>query len=411
MKRTKKLGLILVVGLFLSSQSSLRAGHAPTPSSSGPLDTAKYTRALVNKFTSPTFFGRGYTKNGMEKASHFIAREIQKNGLEPLNGNSYFQSYSHPVNTFPGKMRVRVNGKQLRPGVDFIVSAGSNGLNAEGTLIPSKDVVDQFEDPSQRLTVVFKDKLTFSVSKKELGKTEIFLDRKRFNSLFKTPPTRYKIDIENHFEPDFHAANVMGVVRGTVEPEKYLILTAHYDHLGGLGNHTYFPGANDNASGVSFLLGLARYYAENPAPYSIAFIFFGSEEAGLIGSKHYVTNPVFPLSQIRFLTNFDMVGTGDEGFTVVNATEHPNEFGSLQSLNAKLRAFIDVGARGKAANSDHYWFAESGVPAFFIYTRGGIKAYHDVFDRAETLPLQKVGDLQRLIIEFYSSLMSSSASN
>ncbi|MGE3824646.1 MAG: hypothetical protein AB7G44_10500 [Bacteroidia bacterium] len=56
--------------------------------------------------------------------------------------------------------------------------------------------------------------------------------------------------------------------------------------------------------------------------------------------------------------------------------------------------------RGKAANSDHYYISENGVPAFFIYTMGGIKAYHDVYDKPETLPLTEFQDLFRLLTDF-----------
>ncbi len=58
-----------------------------------------------------------------------------------------------------------------------------------------------------------------------------------------------------------------------------------------------------------------------------------------------------------------------------------------------------------AANSDHYHFTEAGVPAFFFYTMGGIKAYHDVFDKAETLPLNEHEDLFRLVLKFNEKLM------
>jgi len=67
---------------------------------------------------------------------------------------------------------------------------------------------------------------------------------------------------------------------------------------------------------------------------------------------------------------------------------------------------VKVNPRGKAANSDHYYFTEKGVPAFFIYTLGGIKAYHDVFDISKTLPLTEYKDLFKLILKFNSSLMT-----
>ncbi|HSU52263.1 MAG TPA: hypothetical protein VLJ41_16770, partial [Segetibacter sp.] len=66
---------------------------------------------------------------------------------------------------------------------------------------------------------------------------------------------------------------------------------------------------------------------------------------------------------------------------------------------------VKINARGKAANSDHYWFSEKGVPAFFIYTMGGIKAYHDLYDVAATLPFNEYEDLFKLILGFNQKLM------
>ena len=135
----------------------------------------------------------------------------------------------------------------------------------------------------------------------------------------------------------------------------------------------------------------------------IAFICFTGEELGLLGSAFYVQHPEFPLSKIKFLINLDIVGTGDEGIKVVNATEFPKQFDQLVKLNDKDQYMKVVSPRGKAANSDHYPFYVNGVPCFFIYTMGGIAAYHDIYDRAETLPLTKYEDLFKLLIDFENS--------
>jgi Zn-dependent M28 family amino/carboxypeptidase len=173
-----------------------------------------------------------------------------------------------------------------------------------------------------------------------------------------------------------------------------------------MGENTFFPGANDNASGISMLLEMARYYAQFPPAYSVVFICFAGEEAGLIGSKYFTTHPLIPLKKIRFLTNVDLAGTGDEGITVVNATEFQNAFTLLNCINDSSNLLTKINARGKAANSDHYWFTEKGVPSFFIYTLGGIKAYHDVNDKAETLPFTEFDDLLTLLIRFNDGLMN-----
>ncbi len=171
-----------------------------------------------------------------------------------------------------------------------------------------------------------------------------------------------------------------------------------------MGKNTYFPGANDNASGTAMLLYLAKYYTTHKPKYNIVFMSFGAEEAGILGSKYYTEHPLFPLEKIKFLTNLDLAGTGDEGITVVNATLHKKEFKKLGKINLKKDYLEKVKLRGPAANSDHYWFTQKGVPAFFIYTLGGIKAYHDVFDKAETLPLTEFTDYSKLLIEFFGKL-------
>lgn len=355
-------------------------------------------KGIVRTLASSPYFGRGYTKGGMAKAADFVERELRAARVAPLTGNSFRQSFTMPVNTFPGKMALKLNGRALAPGSEFIVSPSSIGGKRSGKLFAKSD--SEFTDSSGEVTLALKEKLTWSVSRKNEPKTALSVDRAKFGET----PTRFSFDIESKFEGSFGADNVTGVVRGTVDPERYIFLTAHYDHLGGMGDRTFFPGANDNASGVALVLSLAKYFAAHPQPFSIAFVFFAAEEAGLVGSKYFVENPPVDLKKIRFVMNFDLVGTGEEGATVVNATEFPAEFAALQKINAEGGYLPRIGSRGKAPNSDHYWFSEHGVPAFFLYTTGGIKAYHDVYDRAKTLPLNKIDDVFALTLKFSRKL-------
>ena len=199
---------------------------------------------------------------------------------------------------------------------------------------------------------------------------------------------------------NYETQNVVGYIPGTEQPDSFMLFSAHYDHLGQMGDGTFFPGANDNASGITMLLTLAKYFNSHPQKYSICFIAFSVEELGLLGSKFYTEHPLFPLSQIKFLVNMDIVGTGDEGIKVVNGAVLSTDFNKLVSLNDSLHLLKSVQPRGKAANSDHYFFFEKGVSSFFIYTLGGISAYHDVFDKAATLPLTEFDDLAKLLIAF-----------
>ncbi|MEJ7831257.1 MAG: M28 family peptidase, partial [Segetibacter sp.] len=319
---------------------------------------------------------------------------------QPMNSKNFLQTFSYSVNTFPGKMEVSINRKQLVPGRDFIISP--NSLGAKGKVTLAQKDSTHYSNVDKHITVSIQSKLTWSVAHEVADFTTIQVDKK---AIYKKPVI-VELNIENKFIQDFKASNVCAMVKGTVKPDSLILFTAHYDHLGGMGRSTYFPGANDNASGVSLLLSLAKYYAANPQRYTIGFICFAGEEAGLLGSKYFTENPLVPLSSIRFLTNVDLVGTGDEGITVVNATEFPKEFKLLNTINDDGKFLVKINARGKAANSDHYWFTEQGVPSFFIYTLGGIKAYHHISDKAETLPFNEYQDLFKLIVKFNERLIN-----
>jgi len=93
-----------------------------------------FARKIVDTLTSKTFWGRGYTNDGMHKAAAFLANEFKDFGLEPMKGKSFFQEYSFSVNTFPDKMNVIINDKELVDRKDFIVAAESKGLIGEGEL-------------------------------------------------------------------------------------------------------------------------------------------------------------------------------------------------------------------------------------------------------------------------------------
>lgn len=363
-----------------------------------------FARKIVDTLTSPYFWGRGYTNDGMKKAAGFLTNQFKLYGLPPMKGDNYIQSFSYPVNTFPGKMEVNINGKDLIPGIDFIVSPESRGVKASGKFDRLDSI--QFINRKEMVVVKLQDKLTWDVSPEVAPYSLILLNKKAIDG----NPMKFKVNIENELISNFKTGNICGLVKGTVKPDSIIVFTAHYDHLGGMGKDTYFPGANDNASGVALLLNLARYYAHHPQKYSIGFICFAGEEAGLIGSKYFTENPLIPLKNIRFLVNTDLAGTGEDGITVVNATEFPKEFELLKAANeeGKLQGnkmLAAINSRGKAANSDHYFFTEKGVPSFFFYTLGGIAAYHDVLDKAQTLPLNEHEDLFRLLVNFNNKLM------
>ena len=133
------------------------------------------------------------------------------------------------------------------------------------------------------------------------------------------------------------AANLMGIVRGTAERDRYVVVSAHYDHLGVRSGQIY-RGADDNASGVAGLLATARWFRAHPSRQSVLFVAFDAEEAGLQGARHFVAHPPVPLDRISTVLNLDMIGRGDKNVLFVAGTHH----------YPALKPVVEDAARGRS---------------------------------------------------------------
>ena len=403
-------------------------------------DEKLWLRQQADTLCSKHMAGRGYVNNGKENAMQYIEDKFAEFDLKPGNaGGSYLQSYYFPVNTFPGEISLRLGETNLIPGIDFLIDAGSASFSASHLPLESVDLsrifskedwaVEQARWKTDKYIYLLKHtdslckrlsiktwrmaadlpkgcfiipehgKLTWTVSTSQYASTVFYVE----DTVIKTKIEEADVKVEALFLERSKNNNIVGIVPGQVK-DSFIIFSAHYDHLGMMGNKAMFPGASDNASGTSMLLYLAKYFAAHPQHYSIAFISFSGEEAGLKGSEYFVQHPLIPLDHIKFLTNLDIMGDATDGVTVVNATEYPKQFEMLQQLNTKHNYLPAIKSRGKAANSDHYHFSEAGVPAFFIYSNGGKGFYHDVFDKAEALSLNNIDKLVALLIEFEKGL-------
>ncbi len=117
------------------------------------------------------------------------------------------------------------------------------------------------------------------------------------------------------------AKNIIGWVRGRKSPDKYLVMTAHYDHEG-VKNGQIYNGADDNASGVAALLEIAAYFAQHPPENSIIFAALDAEELGLQGAKAFVENPPVNLEDILVNINLDMISRNAKNELYVCGTRH-----------------------------------------------------------------------------------------
>lgn len=397
-------------------------------------------RRITKSLCSPEFYGRGYYKKGDSLAADYLVDEFKKLGIEGYNGTVLQPFEIQSVNTFPGRMIVNNGSFSLNPGVHFVVDPSSSGFVGElrpFRLTPkmlfdreglSKIIRDIRNEKTDRNSVVLDlinldldtlkqlsgisqalaaychvieitdEKFTWSVGTEQLPNALIKIQ----DSIYSGGPLNVEIDAQ--LLNNYMSQNVIAYLPGKKKCTKTILFTAHYDHLGHMGSNTYFPGANDNASGTAMLFTMAKYFKENPSDYNVMFIAFAGEEAGLLGSKYFVENPILKFKKIKFLVNLDIMGSGEDGITAVNATVFEKEFELLQCINEEKKLLTKVKRRGPSANSDHYWFTENGVPAFFIYTMGPNKHYHDIFDTYEELSFREYDDITDLLITFVRRL-------
>lgn len=402
-----------------------------------------YARKTMDTLASPAMFGRGYVNNGCNIAADYLADEMQRLGLNAFTPG-YKQSFKVNVKTYPSDLSLKIDGKCLIPGQDFTVMAGSPSVHDKYRLLKIDTSVFQHPRKLERIIkknlhhtlmvynrdempgkygrmadsllqsnyagcagfiiLTHKSSIAWSVNAPDKG-----LPYPVLTVLSKQMPDKPKYaGIKITLEPiaDYPVSNVIGFIPGATQPDSFMVITAHYDHLGMMGNRTYFPGANDNASGIAMMLDLAAYFSQDairPA-FSMVFITLAGEEIGLKGSYFNSEHPLFPLSAIRFLINLDMVGTGSEGITMVNAEQLPLYYERLVKINADNEYLRKVAKRGESCNSDHCPYYQKGVPATFIYSMGKeYLEYHNIQDQAQRVPLTEYEDIFRLLRDFINT--------
>lgn len=225
------------------------------------------------------------------------------------------------------------------------------------------------------------------------------------------------------------ARNVVGVCDGAGPlANETVVIGAHYDHLGA-GEPGSFPtnrgqthyGADDNASGTTALMELARRFGgmKNRQGRRIVFVAFSGEEQGLYGSKHYCQHPPFPLDQTAFMLNMDMVGrmaqvddAGPGGKPVKKDRLVVYGTGTSTGLADRVQAankgfdFKLLTIPGGTGPSDHTSFYDKGIPVLFFFT-GTHKDYHrpsDTPDKINTAGLLKVADYAQVFADHYAAV-------
>ena len=389
-------------------------------------------KQIIKELSSEKYQGRGYAKGGANMAGKYLYKEFERTGVNTV----VCQPFTLDINTFAGEMKLWADGKELTAGVDYSMREYSPGVHGEFRVYhvdtlnfdPEKMYADLARPEYANCLVACEFWFTYRHSKdfarlQKPGECTnaglIYLwpaPIKFFKAyghrvvakpiIWVTPEAiegvkSIRADIDNEFLEGYECFNVIAKVEGQKHDSCY-VFTAHYDHLGNLGNDIYYAGANDNASGTAAIVTLAAYYAKNQPEYDMYFIAFSGEDANLRGSEYYAKHPLVPLEQIKYLFNLDMIGDNNPVQYCEVSDEGMRGFALFDQINNEQHYFKSLNRGELAANSDHYPFASRHVPVIFLENQEGdaFQWYHTVFDTYETVRFESYEPVFKLVRDF-----------
>jgi hypothetical protein len=389
-------------------------------------------KSIIKELSSSKYQGRGYAKDGANKAGKFLQKEYEKAGVDEV----IIQPFKLDINTFCGKMEMSADGKKLRPGIDFSMREYSPGVHGKFPVYhvdtlnfnPERIFADLAKPEYANCLVAcefwftYRHRDVFSRLQKngECPNAGLIYTWAAPIKFFKaygdhivdkpiiwvTPEAidgvkNVSVDVDNKFLKDYECFNVIAKVSGQRHDSCY-VFTAHYDHIGNLGKKVFYAGANDNASGTAAVVTLAEYYAKNRPPYDMYFLAFSGEDANLRGSNWYVEHPIVPLEQIKYLFNIDMIGDNNPVQYCEVSDEGMRGFSLFEQINKGKNYFKELHRGDLAANSDHYPFATRHVPCIFLENEKGeaFQYYHTIFDTYETVRFDSYEPIFKMVRDF-----------
>ncbi len=437
------------------------AGGFWTAPGQGPPEaslTSEEVETHLRFIASDELEGRRTGSTGGAVAARYLAEHFRGWGLQPPAGQKGFlQAVPLFLQSPPLEGSITTEGIELQLGSDFVLVAGKAQLEAPVVsaghgLVDEQSGVNDYADLDVRGKIVVVkfgapqtmsgqggQRRLWSTEKRQLasergaaGILEI-LPRNRwrrisrsllrprivpqqsvqevghevFHALVRLPSgdppqwQRLKVDVGPIRADPLLASNVIGIIEGS-DPRlsgEYLVLTAHYDHMGKGPDRTgdesadtIFNGARDNGMGVVALLAAARSLSMRRPRRSVLVIAMTGEEQGLLGSSYYVENPVVPLKEKRFVLNTDAAGFSDTGVITIFGLRRISDRTLFEEACSRfgLEAVPNPAEnRDLFYRSDNVTFARKGVPAltfspgFRILDDETMKHYHRPSDEAD----------------------------
>ena len=464
--------IILACSIVFACRISVAqyAGAQPVPGEwKTGFDSINGTQAKewLSEIAGPQMKGRGTGQSGYSKAAKFVAGKLDEFGIEPKgDSGTYFQNlpmtrrvpmieqcrilgrgFQVPGSGNLGFERYTDRGQvvgeavllvfgrdsknlpaelSLRDKLVFYVADESGATSAPVTIAKKRPaaairIIDAVPESISQLVQYGRATRSTSVSgtiRREaaeamfgrLGvKPEVMKARADGRTFIQ--PTNQSLTIQMRVvEQSTTVPNVVGWLPGS-DPNlqhEYIVMGAHLDHLGVKAGFV-FPGADDNGSGSTALLSVARAMTVNDVrpKRSVLFMWFAAEEIGLIGSKYYCDHPVLPLQNMISMLNIDMVGRNEESASerasdnvdsihLIGSQKGRTQLHQLiQDANRYVGFRFEYDEESIFDRSDQYNFYAKGVPVSFLF--GGFHPdYHEPTDTIEKINFQKVISAARL---------------
>ncbi len=459
--------VFLTFACALAQSDTPKAAVAPEVQAALNGIQAAPLRGDLSYIASDELEGRDSPSHGLDLAADYIATQFRRAGLEPGAGDSYFQSAPMLVeqaNFSNFDLQLRAGGRHFLATEKDAVLSVTDAVDLKDEPVFKLDLTDEalvqsltasqvdgkvviteieprlrarYRTVSRLLReakpalLILVDKRGFTTRERrprqlvdpkepdaQMTLPRVTLtgdDAARFFSSLKHGEDDATVSVHiaaTHREPAT-LRNVIGVLRGS-DPalrDTYVLLTAHYDHLGvranGPGDRIY-NGANDDGSGTVSVMEVARALAQLPKHprRSIVFMTFFGEEEGLIGSAYYAHHPVFPLAKTVADLNLEQVGRTDstEGPQISNASltgfDYSDVTGYVASAGESTGIRVYKNPRGSDdyfAASDNFSLAEAGVPAETLCVAFDYSDYHAVGDEWQKIDYDNMAKVDRAI--------------
>ncbi len=247
---------------------------------------------------------------------------------------------------------------------------------------------------------------------------KVLKSRDRSKKKGKACDVKVKPDFKLYFKKKLRTLesnNVLGFIEGSDKKDEVVVVSAHLDHLGKRGDDIY-NGADDNGSGTSAVLEIAEAFAlakegGHGPRRSVLVLNVTGEEKGLLGSAYYAENPIFPLEKTMVNVNVDMIGRTDEKYNdipnyiyVIGSDRISTDLHDINNNANNLYSQLILDYTYNSEDdpnryyyrSDHYNFAEKGIPAIFYFS-GVHEDYHRTTDTVDKIMFEKMEKVARLI--------------